>query len=29
MIAAVFRGPGEMEAAEVDVPEIRPDEVLV
>src|ERR687897_1148159 len=29
MIAAVFRGPGEMEAAEVDVPNIGPDEVLV
>ena len=29
MIAAVFRGPGEMEATEVDVPEIGPDEVLV
>src|ERR687898_640519 len=29
MIAAVFRGPGEMEAAEVDVPEIGTDEILV
>jgi L-iditol 2-dehydrogenase len=29
MIAAVFRGPGEMEATEVDVPEIGPDEVLM
>ncbi len=29
MIAAVFHGPGEMEAMEVDVPDIGPDEVLV
>lgn len=29
MIAAVFRGPGELEVAEVDRPEIGPDEVLV
>jgi L-iditol 2-dehydrogenase len=29
MIAAVFRGPGEMEATEVDVPDIGPDEILV
>ena len=29
MIAAVFNGPGEMEAMEVDVPDIGPDEVLV
>jgi L-iditol 2-dehydrogenase len=29
MIAAVFHGPGEMEATEVDVPDIGPDEVLV
>ena len=29
MIAAVFHGPGEMEATEVDVPNIGPDEVLV
>ena len=29
MIAAVFRGPGEMEVAEVERPEIGPDEVLV
>src|SRR4028119_1496308 len=29
MIAAVFRGPGEMEATEVDVPDIGPDEVLM
>jgi len=29
MIAAVFRGPGEMETTEVDVPDIGPDEVLM
>jgi L-iditol 2-dehydrogenase len=29
MIAAVFHGPGEMEATEVDVPDIGPGEVLV
>ena len=29
MIAAVFHGPGEMEATEVDVPNIEPDEVLM
>jgi L-iditol 2-dehydrogenase len=29
MLAAVFHGPGEMEATEVDVPDIGPDEVLV
>lgn len=29
MIAAVFNGPGEIEVADVDVPEIEPDEVLV
>jgi L-iditol 2-dehydrogenase len=29
MIAAVFHGPGEMEATEVDVPDIGPDEVLM
>jgi len=29
MIAAVFRGPGELEVAEVETPTIRPDEVLV
>lgn len=29
MIAAVFRGPGELEVAEVATPEIGPDEVLV
>ena len=29
MIAAVFHGPGNMEVAEVDRPEIGPDEVLV
>jgi len=29
MIAAVFHGPGDMEATEVDVPDIGPDEVLV
>ena len=29
MIAAVFHGPGEMEAVAVDVPDIGPDEVLV
>ncbi len=29
MIAAVFRGPGEIEIEEVETPEIGPDEVLV
>lgn len=29
MIAAVFRGPGELEVAEIETPEIGPDEVLV
>jgi L-iditol 2-dehydrogenase len=29
MIAAVFRGPGELEVAEVETPKIGPDEVLV
>ena len=30
MIAAVFRGPGELEIAEIETtPEIGPDEVLV
>ena len=29
MIAAVFRGPGELEVAEVQTPKIGPDEVLV
>ena len=29
MIAAVFRGPGEIEVEEVETPEIGPDEVLV
>lgn len=29
MLAAVFRGPGELEVAEVETPRIRPDEVLV
>ena len=29
MLAAVFRGPGELEVAEVETPEIAPDEVLV
>ncbi|MGB3683028.1 MAG: alcohol dehydrogenase catalytic domain-containing protein, partial [Rubrobacteraceae bacterium] len=29
MLAAVFRGPGELEVAEVETPEISPDEVLV
>jgi L-iditol 2-dehydrogenase len=29
MIAAVFHGPGELEATEVEVPDIGPDEVLV
>ena len=29
MIAAVFRGPGELEVAEIPTPEIGPDEVLV
>lgn len=29
MIAAVFRGPGELEVAEIETPSIGPDEVLV
>lgn len=29
MLAAVFRGPGELEVAEIDTPDIGPDEVLV
>ncbi|MGB3683034.1 MAG: alcohol dehydrogenase catalytic domain-containing protein, partial [Rubrobacteraceae bacterium] len=29
MLAAVFRGPGELEVAEVETPEIGADEVLV
>jgi L-iditol 2-dehydrogenase len=29
MIAAVFHGPGEMQATELDVPDIGPDEVLM
>ncbi len=29
MLAAVFRGPGELKVAEVETPEISPDEVLV
>ncbi len=29
MIAAVFRGPGELEIADIEMPEIGPDEVLV
>ncbi|MEJ7872771.1 MAG: alcohol dehydrogenase catalytic domain-containing protein, partial [Rubrobacteraceae bacterium] len=29
MLAAVFRGPGELEVAEIDTPRIGPDEVLV
>ena len=29
MIAAVFHGPGEVQATELDVPEIGPDEVLM